>query len=281
MGRPLRLEFSGALYHVTSRGNRKEEIYESDDDRVLFLDIFSEVCKSYSWICYSFCLMTNHYHILIETPDGNLSQGMRQLNGVYSQKFNRVHNRVGHVFQGRYMAILVEEESYLLELTRYIVLNPVRAKMVNFAEEWEWISYRATISKSTLPSWLHTDRILARFGRRKGVAIDAYRLFVSEGKEQPSPWLNLKNQVFLGSDSFVERTSRMIDHDKDLRDIPASQRRSVPKALEYYRYNSPNRNAAIISGYKSGGYSMKEIGKYYGLSYSMVSRILKNSRFKT
>ena len=152
---------------------------------------------------------------------------------------------------------------------------------MNFAKEWKWSSYRATINQSTLPPWLHTDWILARFGQKKGVAIDAYKLFVSEGKGKPSPWLNLKNQVFLGSDAFVERTSRMIDNDKDLSDIPASQRRSVPKSLEYYGDNSPNRNTAIVSAYKSGGYSMKEIGEYFGLSYSMVSRILKDSRFKT
>ncbi|MEE9344565.1 MAG: transposase [Methylococcales bacterium] len=281
MGRPLRLEFSGALYHITSRGDRQEDIYESDDDRVMFLDIFGEVCKSYNWVCHGYCLMTNHYHLLIETPEANLSQGMRQLNGVYSQKFNRVHERVGHVFQGRYKAILVEKESYLLELTRYIVLNPVRAKMVNFTKEWKWSSYQATINQSPLPPWLHIDWVLAGFGKTKAAAINAYTRFVSEGMEQSSPWLNLKNQIFLGGDAFVERTSRMIDNDKDLSDIPASQRRSIPRSLQYYADNIPGRNTAIISAYKSGGYSMKEIGEYFGLSYSMVSRILKDSRFKT
>ena len=167
MGRPLRLEFPGAIYHVTSRGDRQEDIYETEGDRLLFLAVFGEVCKSYNWICHGYCLMTNHYHLLIETPDANLSQGMRQLNGVYSQKFNRIHKRVGHVFQGRYKAIMVEKESYLLELTRYIVLNPVRAKMVYFAQEWEWSSYRAMIGQSTLPFWLHTDWILSAFNPAK------------------------------------------------------------------------------------------------------------------
>ena len=182
MGRPLRLEYTGALYHVISRGDRQEDIYETEDDRLLFLVIFGEVCKSYNWICHGYCLMTNHYHLLIETPDANLSQGMRQLNGVYSQKFNRIHKRVGHVFQGRYKAIMVEKESYLLELTRYIVLNPVRAKMVYFAQEWEWSSYRAMIGQSTLPFWLHTDWVLSAFNPTKGRAIEAYKKFVSEGK---------------------------------------------------------------------------------------------------
>jgi hypothetical protein len=206
---------------------------------------------------------------------------LRQLNGVYSQKFNRSHKRVGHVFQGRYKAILVEKDSYLLELARYIVLNPVRARIVQFAEEWKWSSYRETINQVTISTWLRTDWILAGFGQTKGVAIEAYKQFISEGTDKPSPWLHLKNQVFLGSDAFVERISQQIDDSKDLREIPASQRRSIPKSLEYYSVNMPNRNAAIIGAYKSGGYSMKEVGEYFGLSYSMVSRIIKDSKLKT
>jgi REP element-mobilizing transposase RayT len=281
LGRPLRLEFSGGLYHLTSRGDRREDIYESDDDRVLFLNILGEVCLSYNWVCHSYCLMSNHYHLLIETPDANLSQGMRQLNGVYSQKFNRNHKRVGHVFQGRYKAIVVEKDSYLLELARYIVLNPTRARMVVFAEDWKWSSYRETINQVPTFPWLNTDWILAEFGQTKSVAIDAYKQFVMEGAGQPSPWLKLKNQVFLGSDTFIENISQQIDESKDLRDIPASQRRGIPKSLEYYGDNMPSRNAAIISAYKSGGYSMKEVGEYFGLSYSMVSRIVKDSKFRT
>jgi len=141
--------------------------------------------------------MSNHYHLLIETPDANLSQGMRQLNGVYSQKFNRIHKRVGHVFQGRYKAIVVEKDSYLLELARYIVLNPVRASMVQSAEGWKWSSYRETIKQVAISPWLRTDWILSGFGQSKGVAIEAYKQFVLEGKGQSSPWLHLKNQLLL------------------------------------------------------------------------------------
>ena len=130
MARPLRIEFDGALYHVTSRGNKREDIYLDDIDRLIFLDVLAEVCRRFNWVCHAYCQMTNHYHLLIETPDANLSLGMRHLNGVYTQKFNYHHDRVGHVFQGRYKGILVEKEAHLLELARYIVLNPVRARMV-------------------------------------------------------------------------------------------------------------------------------------------------------
>ena len=154
MARPLRLEFPGALYHVTSRGNQRGNIFDDNDDRRQFLLVLQEVCHRYNWICHAYCLMSNHYHLLIETPDGNLSQGMRQLNGVYTQYFNRRHGRVGHVFQGRYKGILVDKNSYLLELARYIVLNPVRAGLVRSAREWPWSSYRATAGLTECPGWL-------------------------------------------------------------------------------------------------------------------------------
>ena len=130
MARPLRIEFPGALYHITSRGDRREPIYEDDEDRQAVLATLAEVVRRFNWSCYAYCLMTNHYHLVVGTPEGNLAKGMRQLNGVYTQASNRRHKRTGHLFQGRYMAILVDEDAYLLELARYVVLNPVRAGMV-------------------------------------------------------------------------------------------------------------------------------------------------------
>jgi REP element-mobilizing transposase RayT len=135
MARPLRLEFSGALYHVTSRGDRQEDIYLCDEDRQDWLEVLETVCDRFNWVVHAFCQMTNHYHLLLETVDGNLSKGMRQMNGLYTQRFNRRHRMVGHLFQGRYKAILVQKEAYLLELTRYVVLNPLRAHMVNDLKE--------------------------------------------------------------------------------------------------------------------------------------------------
>ena len=124
MARPLRIEFVGALYHVTSRGDRREAIYEDDEDCAAFLGILGEVVRRFNWVCHAYCLMTNHYHLVIETVEGNLSQGMRQLNGVYTQASNRRHQRVGHLFQGRFKGILVDEDAYLTELSRYVFLNP-------------------------------------------------------------------------------------------------------------------------------------------------------------
>lgn len=280
MARPLRLEFAGALYHITSRGNRREDIYETDEDRLLFLSVLDNVCERYNWLCHAYCLMSNHYHLLIETPDANLSKGMRQLNGVYTQGFNRSHSRIGHVFQGRYKAILVDKNSYLLELARYIILNPVRAGMVRTAKDWPWSSYRATTGQDVAPDWLQAEWLLAAFGKRKAKAIEAYKQFIKEGRGQPSPWEYLKNQVYLGDELFVEKMQHLIDGDKELSEIPSSQHRVIPKTLAYYESEGIGRDDAITKAYASGGYSMKEIGDYFGLHYSRVSRILGKAKRK-
>ena len=150
MARPLRIEYEGALYHLTSRGNARERIFFTDSDREAFLGILGDVVERFGWLCHAYCLMTNHYHLLIETPNANLSRGMRHLNGVYTQWINRHNKRTGHIFQGRFRSILVEKESHLLELARYVVLNPVRAKMVRSPRDWRWSSYRATSGLSLI-----------------------------------------------------------------------------------------------------------------------------------
>jgi len=284
MSRPLRIEFVGALYHVTSRGDGQETIYRDDQDRMDYLDVLTDVCKRFNWSVHAYCLMDNHYHLLIETPDGNLSKGMRQLNGVYTQHFNQHHKRVGHVFQGRYKAILVQRETYLLELSRYIVLNPVRARMVRSAKDWPWSSYRATSGVVESPKWLNTDWLLTTFAKTRKPAIERYQQFVTEGKNQPSPWEQLKNQIFLGDEQFVEDMQCKLNINQELSEIPKAQRRKVPKPLEYYSNKNKTRNQCITAAYQSGGYSMKEVGEHFGVHYSSVSKIIKqmrDSQFKT
>jgi hypothetical protein len=225
--------------------------------------------------------MDNHYHLVIETPDANLSKGMRQLNGVYTQRFNKAHDRVGHVFQGRYKAILVEKDAYLLELARYVVLNPVRAEMVRSAQDWPWSSYRATAGYSLIFEWLTVDWLLAAFAATKKAARKRYSKFVSEGKGQPSPWKKLRNQVYLGDDEFVKRMVAMIDGDEELSEIPKTQRRAKPQTLDFYSESAATRNAAIVEAYLSGGYTLKELGDYFGLHYSTVSGVISNHKSKT
>lgn len=281
MARPLRLEFAGALYHVTSRGDRREDIYENNHDRRMFLSVLASVCMTYNWVCHAYCLMSNHYHLLIETPEANLSQGMRQLNGVYTQRFNRAYDRVGHVFQGRYQAILVEKDSYLLALARYIVLNPVRAAMVYSAADWPWSSYLATAGLVSRPRFLTTDGLLAVFGERKQNARQRYKQFIAEGEGQPSPWKLLRQQLYLGSDRFVCEMQGLIDEDRPLSEVPVLQRRPAAKPLEFYAKTAGSRNGAIISAYDSGGYTLKQIGEFFNLHYSTISGIINDHKSKT
>ncbi len=204
MSRPLRIELAGGLYHVTSRGDRREDIYRGNQDREDWLSLLGEVCARFNWRCHAYCEMSNHYHIVVETPDANLSKGMRQLNGVFTQQFNRRHALVGHLFQGRFKGILVERDSYLLALSRYVVLNPVRAGMVADVSEWPWSSYGAMVGLEPAPGWLETDWLLGQFGLDRGMARAGYASFVAEGLGVPSVWKGLRHQVFLGSEAFVE-----------------------------------------------------------------------------
>ncbi len=274
MARPLRIEFAGALYHVTSRGDGRDVIFLDNEDRELWLDVLGHVCKRFNWGVHAYCQMGNHYHLLTETPDSNLSKGMRQLNGVYTQRFNRTHNRVGHVFQGRYKAILVQKDAYLIEVSRYIVLNPVRASMVRTARDWFWSNYRATAGMSETPNWLETDWILAAFAERKQEAQSAYRRFVADGKSQPSPWEELKNQIYLGSGAFVDAMQCKMDGSRRLSEIPKTQRRPVPRPLTWYFEKYRDRDTAISEAFASGGYNMREIGDHIGIHYSRISRIV-------
>jgi putative transposase len=211
MARPLRLEFPGALYHLTARGNRREAIYLDEKDWQGFLEIFAEVSGRFRWRCHAYCLMTNHDHLVVETPDDDLSRGMRQPNGTDTQVFNRRHNRVGHVFQGRYKSILVDQQAYLLELARYVVLNPVRAGMVDRVETWPWSSYGTMICEEVAPEWLETDWLLAQFGEDRVQAIRAYERFVAEGDRSGKLLQALIDQIYLGDEQFVARMNAKIE----------------------------------------------------------------------
>jgi len=276
MARPLRIEYAGALYHVTARGNRQEDIFYSDIDRKAFLEVLAQVVERFNWLVHAYCLMDNHYHLLIETPDGNLSKGMRQLNGVYTQTSNRNNNHVGHVFQGRYKAILVQKDSYLLELARYIVLNPVRARMVKNAKAWPWSSYRDTAGYRVPPQWLSVEWLLTAFAKITSNAQQHYQEFVARGKNQPSPWEQLRNQVFLGSEQFVDDLQLKIKSNRELTEIPKTQKRAKAQSLDYYAQHNSTRNQAILASYASGSYSMKQIGDYFGLHYSWISRVVSS-----
>lgn len=229
MARQLRLEFPGALYHLTARGNAREAIYRDDVDRKLFLALLGREIEQQGWQCYAYCLMDNHYHLLIETPELNLSRGMRRLNQVYTQAYNRRHGRVGHVLQGRFKSIVVDKDPYLLELSRYIVFNPVRAGMTTSVRAWPWSSYRATAGLVSPPAWLQVTAVLQLFDSNVSEAQRAYRKFVADGKGKGSPWEQLRGQIFLGDDAFLDRMDRLLQG-RPLDNVPRCQ--SHPARLD-------------------------------------------------
>lgn len=274
MTRPLRLEFAGALYHVTSRGDHRGAIYLDDVDRRAWLDILALVCKRFNFVIHSFCQMTNHYHVVVETVEGNLSQGMRQLNGLYTQHFNRRHSSVGHLFQGRYKAILVQKESHLLELTRYVVLNPLRAQIVQSLEEWAWSSHLYVMGINEAPEWLDTDWLLEQFGSTRGAAVQAYHRFVMEGMGLGSPLKDVCHQLILGDEAFVSH-HRSLASDEPLHNVSKSHRRAAALTLDEYQRLFPNRELAMAHAYFSTAFTMLQIGEYFGVSERTVSRALR------
>lgn len=283
MTRPLRIEFPGAIYHLTARGNGRSAIFLDDFDREVFLSVLGDVVGRYSWICHAYCLMSNHYHILVETPDCNLSQGMRHLNGIYTQRFNRRHGRVGHVFQGRFKSILVEKDSYLLELCRYIVLNPVRARIVTHPEDYRWSSFTSTATPGKSVEFLFTDWVLAQFDQNRPVAQIRYREFVLAGTTAESPWKRLVGQCLLGEEPFLANLSPYLKEKAGVSEIPRTQRFAVRPPLDRIlpRVRSTSkRNLAITKAHLEHGYSQAEIAAHIGLHYSTVSRIVQREREK-
>ena len=273
MARPLRLEYPGAVYHVTSRGNARQDIVMDDRDRTLFLERLAHVIDRFGWRCHAYCLMDNHYHLLLETPQPNLSRGMRQLNGTYTQAVNRRHQRVGHLFQGRFTAILVEKEAHLLELCRYVVLNPVRAQMVPHPRLWAWSSYRATVGEAASPPWLTLDWILGQFGQRVGPAQEQYRAFVAEGRKSPRPWEQLRGQIYLGSEAFIAQ----YQPNRVLRDIPRRQTQAVRPTLTELFQRRGTKARLIAVAYRQYGYCLREIAAHVGVHEVTVSRRLKRA----
>lgn len=282
MARPLRIEYEGAVYHVTSRGNAQSDIYLSDGDRELFLEVLALVVERFGWICHAYCLMSNHYHLMIETPQANLSRGMRQLNGVYTQRFNRVHKRVGHVFQGRFKSIVVDKDAYLLELSRYIVRNPVAAGMVTDVGDWLWSSYGATAGSANKPAFLEVNWLLSQFGNNVEMAKAAYKQFVNK-EEYLMPWEGLNGPDILGDDTFrIQLQNYKGDGD---REVPKRKKILRHLPLSELSTQSKRRGEWMRQAYQEHGYTMLAIADYVGIHHSTVSRLIKdeteNARNKT
>jgi putative transposase len=277
MVRPLRVEYPNALYHVMSRGNGYQNIFKDEKDRLKFLDWTKDAVEVHNLICHAYCLMDNHYHLLIETPDANLSRAMRDINGNYTQWFNARHKTVGHLFQGRYKACVVEKETYLLEVARYIVLNPVRANLVVHPRQYKWSSYRATAELRKSPDYLHTDWILGHFGEQRKEAQKKYRRFVKDGFSADDPHEEVKNGFLLGSPQFIHWIwETQTNGSEEIKCHPREQRIVGRPTLEEIFESittKEERNGAIKLARLRCGYLNTEIASYLGLHWTTVGQI--------
>lgn len=284
MARPLRISYPGAFYHVISRGNERRDIFKSRSDREKFLSYLESATRRYSARIHAYCLMGNHYHLLMETPDGNLSQIMHHINGAYTTYSNTKLQKVGHLFQGRYKAILVDRDEYAKELSRYIHLNPVRSNAVDTPEAYDWSSYPYFIGGEKAPEWLILDFILGYFGENISDAQKDYRQFVNDGieMEDKSPLDNVTGSTILGSVDFVnEIKDKYLKDKKGDRNLPALKEFSDRPAIEdiekevesvFGTDNSLSKKVKLYFCHKYSGKKLKEIGAHFGISESGVSQ---------
>lgn len=284
MSRPLRIEFPGAIYHVTSRGDRREPIYRDDDDRSAQLDLIAQTMERFDAQVLAYCQMGNHYHLVLHTRQGNLSRLMRHLNGVYTQSFNHRHGVVGHLFQGRFKAILVDRDAYLLALCRYVERNPVAAGIVSAAGDWPWSSYLAHVGAAPTPTWLDSDGLHGYLlGRPMSSAQDrrqgarCYAALVAEARADEVPiWQDgLRGQIFLGDEAFVARMQALcLPANRAAVDVPKAQRKAPLTLLDCLRQSPGQPGQALRRAHREGGITMTAMAREMGLSVSRVSRLI-------
>jgi len=267
MARPPRLEFPDAIYHVSARGNERSPVYWDDGDRYHFLELLAEASEQCRWRSLAYCLMTNHYHLLVQTPEANLARGMRQLNGVYAQSFNRAHGRVGHLFQGRYGARLVQADEHLHAATRYIVRNPVRAGLCREPRGWRWSSHHATLGLE-LPWFLDRKALLAYYGGTQAQARERYRVHVEQEGADERP----AHPLVEGDDAFVASMLARV------RPAPSISGRYLRPPRPPLDVLLPASDADSIAAAHACGYSLREIAGHLGVNPSTVSRRLQRGR---
>jgi REP element-mobilizing transposase RayT len=275
MSRLPRLQFAGAVYHVMARGNRKSTIFQDDEDRRQFLQIVGAAAASYDLLFRAFCLMGNHYHLVLETPEPNLSDAMQYINGVFAQQSNRRHGQTGHVFEGRFRSLVIQRDSYLMRAARYVVRNPVRAGLVAHAGTWPWSSYRATAGLEPVPRWLHVDWIHEAFHARSlREARQRYVEYVNAPAASVRPIA--LNAVALGTREFSRGLLEVLRAGQPDRPVPRIVRTlSRPTLSELFdggRASRVSRDRVIYRARTEHGYRFADIARYLGIDRSTASK---------
>jgi REP element-mobilizing transposase RayT len=280
MARRPRLQFPGALYHVMSRGNRKSMIVQTDDDRRTFMTTFDNAACDCQVRVYACCLMGTHYHVLLDTPRGNLSEFVRRLNTAYSTAFNRRHERVGHTFQQRFTSVVVQREKYLRRVARYIALNPVKAQLCDDPADWLWGTHRATAGLEDAPPWLHLEWL--RWAFRAERLLDARRRYRAYVRDPAGLTWTFEMTVALGTDRFKKATAKALERCGPNRPVPIEVRRCAQPPLELLfsceEPHSSSRDALIFAAHVTHGYRLAEIARFLAVSSSAVSKALRRVR---
>lgn len=303
MARPWRIEYEGAFYHLLSRGNEKRDIFIDDDDRHMFLDTLGEMAERFEMDIFAYALMDNHYHLLARTNLANLTKAMHWFGVTYTTRFNYRHNRSGHLFQGRYKSILVQNDAYMMQLSCYIHRNPLRGGFVKRLADYSWSSYRAYAYGKQAPAWLSTDLILVQFA---GEGEEQHRLYREKvqrySKEEKQLWEDFRHGCFLGSKKFVAQIRKGHLPEKPHNEIPGQKQsadridpliilqkgakmlncdlKRISKTGRLSGFEKDQRDALIYLIWKTGRLTNARIGEFFGLTYSAVSHSVKSAKTK-
>jgi len=277
MSRPVRIEFPGASYHVSSKSREGQIIFVDDDDRGAFLNVLKNVVNRFDWLIHSFALLADHYDLVVEVPVANLSKGMRQLNGVYTQHFNRRHGLEGPIFHGRFKSVLFEKKIYLLPLCRHVVMSPARTEELGNYSTYKWSSYRALAGQVKKPNYLYTTEVWNHFAKRGKDAQRKYRDYIKRGIEAKSPLVERKNQVLLGSSKFLNEMQPILQGERLSKRGPKAVKRRRSLRMLFKKVDDKSRherNELIKAAHLEHGYTLMEIGEHLGLHYTTVSKVI-------
>ncbi|MCU7834175.1 MAG: transposase [gamma proteobacterium symbiont of Taylorina sp.] len=276
MARPVRIEFSGAYYYISSKGIEGEPIFNSTKDRQEFITILEEVINRMHWEVYAYNLLSDSYQLFIKTSKANLSKGMRQLNGIYTQRYNARYNRTGNIFHGRFKAVLVEAEHSFEAVIQHVLSMPIQMQIVQNMKKWKWSSYRASIGMVDKPDWLKTTEVLSCFSKQKKRSQKILLKKINQYDKDFNLMKNIQGQILLGSNKFVHKWKKQLASGKVM-DKARKRRTKKVKPLTSFSTQCNNTQKAIVKAYGTGNYTLKQIGDHFGVHYSTVSRTVKRA----
>ncbi len=270
MARPLRPEYAGAVYYISSVGNRGQSVFQNSADGNAWVEVLEGVCGRFDCRCFGYCLMSDGYHLVIETPKPNLSKAIRQLNGVYTQRSNRLHDTDGHVFRGRYKSIVVQREKYLLPLMAHIFLLPLRAGFVKHPNQFKWSSCRYLYGKDKVPGYVDLEWFSEGFSSDTG----NFDEFLEENHSRDVV-SETRKQIYLGDDNFIELVQKKTSKASKSKDIPRYQvTKPVSSLINGFARSGNSREEAIAKTYLTGDYTLREVADAVSVHYSVVSKIV-------